>query len=76
MDRIIDLVNDLIALEQERDKEWKKLMIALHRGEEAVGDSAMLTHLRSLKELCLLEDRRLSNILNNERTEVILTKRL
>lgn len=64
MDKIIALVDDLILLEAERDKEWKNLMHSLHRSSNAGGDSLMLHLLRSLKELCVEEDKRLSSILD------------
>lgn len=55
MSQALDLVDDLIQMEIERDKLHKQLMISLHRGEYAVGDSAMLVHLRNLRELILKE---------------------
>jgi len=68
MDKIIALVDDLIAIETERDAEWKKLMVLLHKSNSAVGDSAMLQHLRSLKELCVTEDKRLAAIVDTNRS--------
>lgn len=67
MDKILLLIDDIIAIETERDKEWKNVMISLRRAESAVGDSAVLTHLRSLKELCVAEDKRLSSVIDQNR---------
>ena len=51
MKKSLTLLDDLIVLEAQRDVLWKNLLISLHRGEEAVGESAMLHHLKTLKEL-------------------------
>lgn len=49
------LIEQLISMEEFRDKEWKALMISVGKGKQAVGDSAMFTHLKSLRELIKLE---------------------
>jgi hypothetical protein len=65
MDKIIALVNDLIEMEKVRDAEHKALAIAAGKASKAVGESAILFHLKGLKELCEAEDKRLSNLLDN-----------
>jgi hypothetical protein len=64
MDKIIALVNDLIEMEKARDAEHKALAIAAGKASKAVGESAILFHLKGLKELCEAEDKRRSAILN------------
>jgi hypothetical protein len=51
MKQSLQLIGQLIEMEIEREARWKNLMISVGKGREAVGDSAMLTHLRTLKEL-------------------------
>jgi hypothetical protein len=45
------LLNQIIEMEEVRDKEWKAIQIALHKGSRTSGCSKMLFHLRALKEL-------------------------
>jgi hypothetical protein len=55
MERSIELINQLIALEEERDRQHKIWAIKNHKASQSVGESAMLFHLKSLKELVELE---------------------
>ncbi|MEY2859192.1 MAG: hypothetical protein RLZZ74_3505 [Cyanobacteriota bacterium] len=55
MKRTLDLIDQLIFMEQQRDLEWKKLMVSLHRSKEAVGESPTLMYLRNLRELAEAE---------------------
>lgn len=51
MNKIIALIDDLIAIEETRDREFKAAAIAAHKCNAAVGESRMLFHLKILKEL-------------------------
>lgn len=45
------LLEQLIEMEIQRDAAWKDLAVKARKGEWAVGDSAMLQHLKNLRVL-------------------------
>jgi len=57
MKRSLQMIDELIEFEKLRDCEHKQLMISLHKGTKALGESVMLEHLRNLKELIKEESR-------------------
>jgi hypothetical protein len=63
MDKALELVKDLIAMEIIRDTKYKQTCLAGNKAHLAVGESAMLFHLRALEELLEQEDKRLSSVL-------------
>ena len=68
MERSIALIDDLIEIEKARDIEFKKLALQANRESLAVGDSAMIYHLKNLKELIQVEyTQKLLGIRNDNR---------
>ena len=59
----LNLLNDIILMEQERDDLFKKWAIENHKGSLALGESKILFHLKALKEL--IEKKRYSLTLTN-----------
>ncbi len=55
MNQSLNLIDQLIWMEQERDRAWKNLMITLGHGSKALGDSSILQNLRNLRELVIAE---------------------
>lgn len=55
-----NLLEQLIVRAQKEDSVFKARMIAEHRGQEAMGESWMLFHLKVLRELMLDENLSLS----------------
>jgi hypothetical protein len=49
MTHILTLIDQLILMEEFRDNEHKKLMLAQHKGAAAVGESSMMFHLKALR---------------------------
>jgi len=51
MKQSLELIDTLIELEKARDIQWKAAQIKLGHGDLSVGESSMLFHLKTLKEL-------------------------
>ena len=56
MKRSLDLLNQIIEHAKQKDLEYKNKMLRKHRASQSVGESWMVQHLRSLKELITLEN--------------------
>ena len=49
--KALNLVNQLLEQALLDDEEYKKQMVALHKGSKAVGEGWFVFHLKVLKEL-------------------------
>ena len=50
-DRISDFIDQVIEIEQKRDKDYKVLCHSFHKDSLAVGESPIIEHLRTLKDM-------------------------
>jgi len=53
---IKDLLDQIISLAEQQDKEWKAINLAKHKASQTIGDSALIFHLNALKELINREE--------------------
>lgn len=51
MKQALDLIDQLIEIEQQREREFKSWCLANHKANQTDGESKMLYHLKVLKEL-------------------------
>ena len=56
MELSLKLLDQLIQRAQQEDNEFKARMIAIHQASRGTGDSWMLFHLKTLKDLLLDEN--------------------
>jgi hypothetical protein len=55
MKKSLALIDDLIEIETKRDNEYRAWALANNKGKQALGESMMLFHLKTLKELVVKE---------------------
>lgn len=55
MNRVLELLDQIIELAEEQEKALNQANIALHRASRTVGESSVLFHLKALRELIVKE---------------------
>jgi hypothetical protein len=60
MTKSLALIEDLIVLETERDRQHKAWALANNKGKQALGESQMLFHLKQLRELVAEEGKEIA----------------
>jgi hypothetical protein len=66
MKKSLALIDDLISLEAERDRQHKAWAVANNKSKQALGESQMLFHLKELKELVKHEHKEVVSIFCGE----------
>lgn len=56
MKQSLDLLNQIIEHAKQKDLEYRNKMLRKHKASQAVGEDWLVQHLRSLKELIILEN--------------------
>jgi len=51
MKEILDFVDQLIEVEKKRDAEYREFCHSVHKDSKAIGESIMIYHLETLKEM-------------------------
>lgn len=62
MNQAIELLKQIISIQEQIDKQDNARKIAEHKSSKTLGESFILFHLKTLKELLLEEDKKLENI--------------
>lgn len=67
MDTILDFIDQLLEVEAKRDIDFKNFCHSIHKDSKAIGESPMIVHLRTLKEI-------VKNNMTQEQQTVLLIK--
>ncbi len=55
MKKSLQLLDEIIEIEKELDKNYRAMAHSLHKSGKTLGESMMAFHLRALRELMILE---------------------
>jgi hypothetical protein len=71
MKKSLALIDDLIALETEREKKHKAWCYKNHKATHATGESEILFHLKQLKDLVAAEHETTINAFTGKGLEIV-----